>query len=227
MNYPFRTALIDYLLGGDADLFRETLETLRENYPQDAFYSLMNFLSTHDTPRILTVLGASSVPDSKAVRAVHHLSSDERQLGLARLKLAALILFTFPGAPTVYYGDEAGMEGWEDPFNRRGYPWGDEDPALKAHFAQLGQLRCKSPLLQSGQLHWRYTSGPLLVFARELDAQTLTTVVNASDRSETLSFFFSGSAAQDLLTGQRFPVSDNVLTLTLAPHQGLLLQTEN
>ena len=124
MNYPFRTALIAYLLGGDADEFRETLESLRENYPPHAFYSLMNFLSTHDTPRILTVLGADRVPGSKEERAVFRLSPAERQLGLKRLRLAALVLFTFPGAPTVYYGDEAGMEGWEDPFNRAGYPWG-------------------------------------------------------------------------------------------------------
>lgn len=99
MNYPFRNALIAYLLGGDADAFRETLETIRENYPPNAFYSLMNFLGTHDTPRILTVLGASHMPDSKEARAVHRLSPEERQLGLARLRLAALVLFTFPGSP--------------------------------------------------------------------------------------------------------------------------------
>ena len=141
MNYPFRTALIAYLLGGDADEFRETLESLRENYPPHAFYSLMNFLSTHDTPRILTVLGADHVPGSKEERAVFRLSPARRQLGLKRLRLAALVLFTFPGAPTVYYGDEAGMEGWEDPFNRAGYPWGQEDSELKACPSAPGAAR--------------------------------------------------------------------------------------
>ena len=57
MNYPFRTALLAYLRGGDADDFREAMETLRENYPPAAFYSAMNFLGTHDTPRVLTLLG--------------------------------------------------------------------------------------------------------------------------------------------------------------------------
>lgn len=140
MNYPFRTALIAYLRGGDADDFRETLETLRENYPPEAFLSLMNFLGTHDTPRILTVLGADNVPDNKADRAAYRLSPAQRQIGLERLRLAALILFTFPGAPTVYYGDEAAMEGWEDPFNRAGYPWAQEDTDLKAHFAELARF---------------------------------------------------------------------------------------
>ena len=225
MNYPFRTALIAYLLGGDADEFRETLESLRENYPPHAFYSLMNFLSTHDTPRILTVLGADRVPDSKEERAVFRLSPAERQLGLQRVRLAALVLFTFPGAPTVYYGDEAGMEGWEDPFNRAGYPWGQEDSELKFFFSDLAHLRREQPALQTGQLHWRWTAGPLLAFARELDGRLLTTVVNAADTPQTLTLPWFGDTARDLLSGETLSPADNVLPLTLLPHQGLLLTT--
>ena len=225
MNYPFRTALIAYLLGGDADEFRETLESLRENYPPHAFYSLMNFLSTHDTPRILTVLGADHVPGSKEERAVFLLSPARRQLGLKRLRLAALVLFTFPGAPTVYYGDEAGMEGWEDPFNRAGYPWGQEDSELKSFFSKLAHLRREQPALQTGQLHWRWTAGSLLVFARELDGQLLTTVVNAADTPQTLTLPWFGDTARDLLSSEALSPADNVLPLTLLPHQGLLLTT--
>ena len=226
MNYPFRTALIAYLRGGDADDFRETLEALRENYPPEAFLSLMNFLGTHDTPRILTVLGADSVPDSKADRAAYRLSPAQRQIGLERLRLAALILFTFPGAPTVYYGDEAAMEGWEDPFNRAGYPWEQEDTDLKAHFAELARFRRSFPALQAGVLHWIWTSGPLLIFARELDGQLLTTVVNAADVSQALSLPWSAPPARDLLTSQRFIPTDNAIPLTLPPRSGLLLQTD-
>ena len=226
MNYPFRTALIAYLRGGDADDFRETLETLRENYPPEAFLSLMNFLGTHDTPRILTVLGADNVPDNKADRAAYRLSPAQRQIGLERLRLAALILFTFPGAPTVYYGDEAAMEGWEDPFNRAGYPWEQEDTDLKAHFAELARFRRSFPALQAGVLHWIWTSGPLLIFARELDGQLLTTVVNAADVSQALSLPWSAPPARDLLTSQRFIPTDNAIPLTLPPRSGLLLQTD-
>ena len=225
MNYPFRNALIAYLLGGDADEFRETLEAIRENYPPNAFSSLMNFLGTHDTPRILTVLGASHVPDSKEERASYRLSPEERQMGLARLRLAALVLFTFPGAPTVYYGDEAGTEGWEDPFNRACYPWGREDTELKAWFARLARLRQDHPALQSGQLHWRWTSGPILAFARELNGQLLTTVINAADTPQSLMLPWSGAAPRDLLTGAVLSPADNVLPLTLLPHQGLLLES--
>ena len=187
MNYPFRTALIAYLTGGDADAFRETLEALRESYPPEAFLSLMNFLGTHDTPRILTVLGASAVPTEKAERAVYLLSPSERSLGLERLRLAALVLFTFPGVPTVYYGDEVGMEGWEDPFNRACYPYGHEDAELKAYFSALANFRRRTAALQRGGLHWLYTAGPLLIFAREQGGLSLITAVNAADMPQSVS----------------------------------------
>lgn len=82
----------------------------------------MNFLGTHDTPRILTLLGADRTPDTKAERASYRLLPRERAAGIAKLRLAALVLFTFPGSPMIYYGDEAGMEGFEDPLNRGTYP---------------------------------------------------------------------------------------------------------
>ena len=71
MNYPFRTAALGWLTGGDAADFRETMETIRENYPPAAFYGAMNFLGTHDTPRILTLLGARETPPTQAERAAY------------------------------------------------------------------------------------------------------------------------------------------------------------
>ena len=143
MNYPFRNGLISFLLGADAACFRDAMETLRENYPPFAFASAMNFLGTHDTPRILTLLGVGSDcrENTKAWRADFRMDAGQRALALARLRLGALVLFAFPGAPTIYYGDEAGMEGFEDPFNRRTFPWGAEDKALTAWYAALGQAR--------------------------------------------------------------------------------------
>ena len=215
---------MDYLRGGDADTFREVLETLRENYPHDAYYSQMNFLGTHDTPRILTVLGANEVPQDRQVRADGRLSPAERELGLKRVRLAALILFTFPGSPMVYYGDEAGMEGWEDPFNRGGYPWGKEDLSLRNHFALLGNLRRQSAVLQRGELHWCFTSGSLLAYARELNGSRVTTVVNAADEPRDLLLEWKSDKAVDLLTHEAYQPEDGALLLHLKPHQGLLLQ---
>ena len=223
MNYPFRTALLAYLKGGNADDFRGAMETLRENYPHDAFYSAMNFLGTHDTPRILTMLGADQVPQGKDERASFRLSPEQRKNGLALVRLAALILFTFPGSPTVYYGDEAGMEGCEDPFNRGAYPWGHEDKDLKARFSLLGQLRKQRQSLQSGSIQWLRASGSLLAFARELPQERTVTVVNADALSHILTLPWTAPFAMDRLSGQSFPVKDGILTVELPPYGGLLL----
>ena len=217
MNYPFRTALLAYLSGGDADDFREAMETLRENYPPAAFYSAMNFLGTHDTPRILTLLGADRTPDTKAERASYRLLPRERAAGIAKLRLGALVLFTFPGSPMIYYGDEAGMEGFEDPLNRGTYPWGREDRDLLAWFTRLGALRNAYPALQSGTISWLYTAGPLLIFARQNGDQRLTTAVNASPDSHTVTLLWEGAGPTDLLTGDTLPCSGGVLHLQLPP----------
>ena len=223
MNYPFRTALLAYLKGGDANSFREEMETLRENYPHDAFYSAMNFLGTHDTARILTVLGASEVPPTKEQRAAFRLSPAERSHGIALVKLAALVLFTFPGSPTVYYGDEAGMEGWEDPLNRACYPWGQEDEDLKARFIRLGRLRQTYVPLQQGSIQWIYTLGSVLAYAREYRRERLVTVVNASSAAQSVILPYP-TLMTDLLTGQTYFPQDGHLALELPPCSGLLLR---
>ena len=223
MNYPFRTALLEYLQGGDAHDFEDAMETLRENYPPAAFYSSMNFLGTHDTARILTVLGADGKPEEKAVRAEYRLSPAELKRGLARLRLAVLILFTFPGAPTIYYGDEAGMEGWEDPFNRSTYPWGKEDTDLKAYFARLGNLRKENAALNRGTIRFLYSKGPLLIYAREHEGKRYVTVVNASEEPATLNLPWEAPEATDLLTGRTLAAKGSKLPLAIPPYGGLLL----
>ena len=223
MNYPFRTALLDFLRGGDADSFREAMETLRENYPPDAFFSLLNFLGTHDTPRILTVLGADHVPESRADRAAYRLSPAERSRGEELVRLASLVLFTFPGAPMLYYGDEVGMEGFEDPFNRGTYPWGDPPSDLLPWFVHLGRLRKSYAPLRRGDLQWLYTAGPLLVYARSLDGVRMVTAVNAGDSPLPLSLPWDGGPLRDLLSGQRVPVSAGYALLSLPSRSGLLL----
>lgn len=222
MNYPFRTALLDYLKGGDANDFREVMETLRENYPHDAFYSAMNFLGTHDTARILTVLGAHEMPSTKQERAAFRLSPQERARGISLVKLAALILFTFPGSPTVYYGDEAGMEGWEDPLNRACYPWGQEDEELQARFIRLGRLRQTYEPLQQGDIVWLYTLGPVMAYSREWRRNRLVTVVNASDSVQPITLPYP-THLTDLLTGQTYFPQEGHLSLELPPRTGLLL----
>ncbi len=221
MNYPFRNATIAYLLGGDAADFRETLETLRENYPPFAFYSAMNALGTHDTLRILTCLGTGDQDEARTGKA-RLLSGQERRLGLARLRLGALLLYTFPGAPTLYYGDEVGMEGYHDPFNRRTFPWAYMDTDLLSHFRRLGQLRKSRIELREGELQWGDCRDGLLCFFRQRGS-TLCTLVNAGTKPVTHTLPWSGPLATDLLSGRTWSVAEGQLTLELPGLSGVLL----
>ena len=223
MNYPFRTAALNWLKGGDANDFREAMETLRENYPHAAFYSAMNFLGTHDTVRILTELGASEIPQSRDDRALYRLSAEERRRGTALLKIAALLLFTFPGSPTVYYGDEAGMEGFEDPFNRGPYPWGREDAAIKSCFSRLGWIRRHRESLQAGDIEYLYSSGSGLAFVRRSGEERTVTALNAGTEPLTLTLPWGGDEATDTMTGRTFPAVDGSVAVELEPRSGVLL----
>ena len=224
MNYPFRTALMAFLLGGGAEYFRDSMEQLRENYPAPAFYGAMNFLSTHDTPRLLTILGLSApAPQTRDERAVYRLSEEELAHGKALLKLASLILYTFPGSPMLYYGDEAGMQGFEDPFNRGTYPWGHEDEELLRCFRQLGALRRAHEALQSGTIVYHAAQGRVLAFSRRAAHDHCLTVVNAGEEVVTLTLPWDAALAEDALSHQAFFCGDGMLRLTLEPYGAMLL----
>ena len=222
MNYPFRTTVIDYLLNGTAEHFRDEMETLRENYPRFAFYSAMNSLGTHDTLRILTCLGTGDT-EMTAHENTYIMTPEERTLGIARLKLGADILFTFPGAPTVYYGDEAGMEGGKDPWNRRTFPWDSMDEELLAHFRLLGQLRRTCEPLRTGELGWGPCHGHVLTFYRTSGNRTVCTVINAGPRPERVTVPWSAPSASDLLTGRTLPQLNGPIVLDLPAFGGSIL----
>ena len=223
MNYPFRTAALAYLQGGGAEDFMEAMETIRENYPRPAFYSAMNLLGTHDTPRVLTVLGTGpdGGPEDRTVRAEYRMSPEERERGTRLLRAGAVLLYAFPGSPMVYYGDEAGMEGFEDPFNRGTYPWGREDQALQKHFTLLGKLRGGRPSLQSGELRWLCARGPLLAFAREEGEEITAAILNAGEAMEEISISWPRHLA--VISGQQFAAVQDRLTLRVPGMECMLL----
>ena len=151
MNYPLRNGIIDFVTYGSAELLYNVLVELYSSYPRCVSDSLMNILGTHDTERILTVLGDNYRPDaSNDHLAVMRMSAQERDTAIQRLKMASILQYTVYGIPSVFYGDEAGLEGYHDPFCRRTYPWGKENTELLEHYQRLGELRNIEKALDRG-----------------------------------------------------------------------------
>jgi glycosidase len=185
MNYPFRDAIIAFVKGSGAQAICNAVMTILEHYPKPCIDVLMNLLGTHDTPRILTeLMGDSGNGHDRAWKAEHHLTEIQRKEAICQLRLAAVLQFCLPGVPCIYYGDEAGMEGYEDPFNRRCYCWGEEDEALIAFYQKLGSIRNSCPALRSGSFRVLAAHGNFLAFERYSKDQRLICAINVGQDNE-------------------------------------------
>ncbi|MEG2597261.1 MAG: alpha-amylase family glycosyl hydrolase, partial [Oscillospiraceae bacterium] len=140
MNYPWRTAILHYVKMGKAEDFYNAVMTIADHYPLPAIKTLMTSVSTHDTVRAITYLGVEH-PVSDEQKGNYALTAEESEKGKFLFQITAMIQYTLPGFPCLYYGDEVGVSGFSDPWNRRCYPWGREDFQLLSFFQQLGQTR--------------------------------------------------------------------------------------
>ena len=189
MNYPFRNAVMAFLQSGDAETFYNILTDIYSSYPSTVSNSLMNLLGTHDTERILTILGDPSMGEGKdnPTLAGLRLSPAVKERAVMLLKIASVLQFTVYGVPSVYYGDEVGVEGYHDPFCRMPFPWGREDKELLAHYRALGELRHAHSALKDGEFRFlactkhafafeRFdrSSGDRLVVAANMGAEPFT-----------------------------------------------------
>jgi len=201
MNYPLRTGLIAFAKEGNAAPLISVLTELWGSYPLCVCHSLMNILSTHDTERILTVLGDD--PDdghfTNAQLRAKRMTYREHQRADKRLMLASVLQFTVYGVPSVFYGDEAGMEGCHDPFCRRPYPWGNEDAALLAHYRRLGAIRRENPVLADGDFVWVTKHPHALAFDRVSEKGHLRIVANRDTEPLAMSL---PCEATELLSGK-------------------------
>lgn len=183
MNYPLRKGIVDFILGRGTDTLEYALTDIINNAPKRIGDMQMNLLGTHDTERILTVLGGESADGhTNDYLYSKRMTADERNMAKARLMMAYTILATLPGIPAVFYGDEAGIEGYSDPFNRLPYPWGHEDAELLTHYRKVGSIRSNGSVYSDGDLHLLELTHELLVFARSKDDQVYYTVINNSDK---------------------------------------------
>jgi len=176
MNYPFKEAVLAYTLSGNKDEFVAQVTSVLENYPKESLDVLMNLIDSHDTARALTTLSGVKPPFSKADRANFWLNSEQYALAKRRLKFASTLQYVLPGVPCVFYGDEAGVQGYEDPLNRVTYPWGREDEELLSHYRALGAFREKYADYLTGETH--FVNGDDLIIERKCEKGKLRLVCN-------------------------------------------------
>ncbi|MBP3704615.1 MAG: glycoside hydrolase family 13 protein, partial [Clostridia bacterium] len=192
MNYPFSDAIIGFLTGDHSSLMMDHIETIVEHYPPQVLRVLMNHIGTHDTERALTMLGGEPAGNrDREWQSKEKMTSYERETAMEKLRLAALLQFMLPGVPCIYYGDEAGMEGYRDPFNRACYPWGNEEEDLIAWYRYLALLRREhNDILREGKLRNVYSHGDVMSFERYIETplgeQALFIAVNRSEKNATI-----------------------------------------
>lgn len=161
-NYPMKNAILDFVKHGDVKTFVNTINLIKDQYPKAIQNNLMNILDTHDTARALTYLG---LDDGINPKQNISLTPEQRDRARKLLKLATIMQYTVMGIPTVFYGDEAGLEGTGDPYCRATYPWGSEDSELVEWYKQLGELR-NNPVFANGELDIKYAQDGVVAYER-------------------------------------------------------------
>jgi glycosidase len=196
MNYPFRYANLEFIAGDriSATEFVRRLMEAYDWYAPQVSRNQLNLLSSHDTPRFLTDAG------------------NDRNLA----KLAAIVQMTWAGAPSIYYGEEIGMEGGADPANRKGMQWSkatDQNDML-AHYRKLIKIRRDSAILRRGTPVALPCADrqKVAAYARVYDGQSGVILVNRSDRSQQVSVSLQGlgrvGRLRDALTGKDLRVTE-------------------
>ena len=179
MNYPFASAILTFMRYGVAENFMESIVSVCENYPKHALNCLMNHIGTHDTARILTSLIYDSIEHKpRHIQAQCKLTNEEYQKAKTLLKTATVLQYTLPGFPSVYYGDEAGLQGGGDPFNRGFFPWGNEDTELTDWYKKLGEIRRNAKSLKDGDFIPYSAMLSCVAYKRQCEKETLFVIAN-------------------------------------------------
>jgi 4-alpha-glucanotransferase len=214
MNYPFRTSLLGYMTNSfTAHQVASRMEELWENYPREAFLSCLNLLGSHDRARILTRLGGAPHKNelTDQQRRDYRLSEGQRSLAVSRLWVIALLQMTMPGVPCVYYGDEAGVEGYTDPYNRSAYPWGNEDVNCRTIYRNAIAVRKSLPeVFEEGDFVPFAINDDVFGFTRTYNGETVCVLANASLKNQhTVSVPMHASNVEDIVQGKKPVISDD------------------
>ncbi len=221
MNYPLRHAVLDFLTEKiDAEDIANATEQLCENYPEEAFRCTLNLLGSHDRIRLMNVLGDSPRRDqmTEEQKAEFKLDENHRSLAVSRLWVAALMQMTLPGVPCIYYGDEAGMEGYTDPYNRGPYPWGKEDVNCTNIYRNAIAVRKALPVFTNGVFRPFALNKDVFGYWRHDGKSYACVLINRSlSNSHTVRVPMRGEEVSDIISGREVKVVDGEAEVFMWP----------
>lgn len=182
MNYPFADAIIRFARTGETEHFEEVIMNVLENYPKCVVDNLMNHIGTHDTMRIINALAGESLTNrSRDWQAGRILSDENYKKGVLLVKLASAVQFTLPGIPSIYYGDEIGMQGYRDPFNRGYFNEENIEESLLEHYRKLGKIRSENSCFKDGSFRFISCERACIAFVRKDENSEILVIANRNE----------------------------------------------
>ncbi|MFD2671411.1 alpha-glycosidase [Marinicrinis sediminis] len=210
MNYLFTNSVLDFFAKDavDSKQFAEAIYSLQAFYPQHISEVMFNLLDSHDTPRLL-----------------HMCQEDKR-----KMKLAALFQLTYTGAPCIYYGDEFGLTGENDPGCRKCMVWEEKDQDLDLFdfYRNLIALRRMYPAFRTGSLTFLQAEAEdkRLVYERRDEHHSFIIAVNNEDKAQTISFPLDQGRYEDVWAGDPFTHEQGLYSVSLQPYDFVILKKQ-
>lgn len=185
MNYPFADAVLNFVKFANADAFIDSVMSIIEKYPPQVTNVLMNHIGTHDTERAITRLAGENCEGyGRNWQHEHNKLSDyDYYRGVSMMKIASLIQYTLPGVPSLYYGDEIGMQGMKDPFNRACMDWYEPNTELHRWYKRLGEIRRGCKAFERGSFVPVYCSYKTVAYLRSGDNNEVLVAVNLDENA--------------------------------------------
>lgn len=243
MNYQFRAALQRYIInGGDAYDLNRGLETIRENYPKEAWQAMLNLVDSHDTVRNITKIDNPSWEEENI-----KIAGDASEKAVKLQALTAIFQLSYPGAPTIYYGDEVGVTGTKDPDSRRTFPWervtenGDGSYQIATEYKDTyGDLfnayvtaaevrNTYKDLFATGDIKSAYAAGKVIAYARKSEVEGGMSIINTGAEeveinADVKDFLPDGLILKDrLASGITGTVVNGTITLKVPGYTGMMM----
>ena len=239
MNYRFRGAILGFVQGTKSDDDAKAaytavdatneLEKMREQYPREALEAMMNLVDSHDTQRAV-----SSIDGYGKGGANRGFAADPTATALEKMRLVSLLQMTYVGAPTIYYGDEMGLPGCDDPDNRRGVIWGKGNKDLVEWYAQMTAIRSSYENLRTGDVAMADVDvaleNDIIAYVRSNDTDKALVAANRLNAETTVTISTPGIADGTVLTNaintgktETYTVKDGKVTVTIPAYRGVIL----